>query len=145
MKKLTTLFFATVTAFAGVTLLYSQGINPQGGYGSTNPSLNQGSSSYGMDSSQYRGQMNNQYPGQMNTPNYANPNYGNQNYGNQNYGTNQGFSNPGNYSQPSNVNNDLKTTARNSNLMALSDDQIAQKIRWAIRDDKKLSSLAKKC
>jgi osmotically-inducible protein OsmY len=135
MKKLTTLFFATLTAFAGVTLLYSQGINSQGGIPGSNPSYNQGNlanPNSSFNQGNYSTGMNSQYQTQNPSQMY-----------NSNTGMYGQTPNSNIYSQPSNVPNNLNYNARNNNLLTMKDEEIAQKIRWAIRDDKNLSSLAK--
>ena len=157
MKSLSTLCLATLTVFAGASLLYSQATSTQGGYSIPQGSISNSPSGFSNSPSGFSNPNMAAYPNNpgyqpdMNAasqnmrgnqmPNMQNSDQWTTDQNKMNNNPNQPYTQPSNLANPSRVygNNGL----RGNDFLTWKDDDIAQKIRWAIRDDKSLSPLAK--
>ena len=150
MKNLTNLILATVTVIASTSILNAQGYSAvqNGGVNSTvSPYSNSTNpSNYQPQTGNYQSQagLNNAQQNQNQWGN-QNPQTNSENTLNQNQANSTQDQNKS-YTQPSNVPSSLNSSASNSNgqkLASLTDENISQKIRWAVRDDKNMSKIGK--
>ncbi len=124
MKNISKLCLATLAGLASMALVHAQNTNPQSGLTSPN-----------MD---YYSNQNYQ-PNMSQTGQDANS-WSKQNQANQSY---QNPTNPNSYTDQQARQNMNYNNTRNQQPLVWTDNDVAQRIQWAIRGDKKLSSLAK--
>lgn len=137
MKNLSTLCFATITMVATAALLHAQGSQSDFNNPNTSAYSNPGNNQPGMSPDlQSQNYMNSRAQNQTNIPNSQ--------WSNQAPVKNQTpKANPYEpYTQPSNLNYSYNPTPE-SKFWTWSDDEVAQRIRMAIRDDKILSPVGK--
>lgn len=148
MKNLSKLFFATVFIFAGAASLHAQISSTPSGFsnpnsatyssqGSYQPSTSQGSYQPSTTQGSYQPSTSQWGQNQANSSPWTNQNQVNN--PNQTTNPNQPFSNSNNNSRL----NSFNDSQDNKFGKGWTDDTMAQKIRWAIRDNKNLSLLAK--